>query len=164
MNDDLIPIDIGPLNPTGWGLIIGFLSFGIVYAVMAWRILPRAARIIQQREQKTQGVAYEAEQLRDQAEEIRAQWEAVLAEARHDAAHTRQRAHEEGTTLIVAARAEGLRERERILAEGAASIEAERTVAEAELRDDVDIWARALAERILGEPVSAPADGSRTTD
>ncbi|AZK97530.1 MULTISPECIES: F0F1 ATP synthase subunit B family protein [Streptomyces] len=156
MNDKLLPLDIGPLNPTGWGLVIGLVAFALVYAVLAGRLLPRAAAVIAEREAKTQGVMDAADEVRAEAEDIRAQREAILAEARHEAAHTRQRAHEEGTALIAAAREEGLREKERIVAEGAAAIEAERVVAEAALRSDVDAWAHSLAERIVGEPVPGP--------
>ncbi|MFE0427236.1 hypothetical protein [Streptomyces sp. NPDC058953] len=83
MNDKLLPLDIGPLNPTGWGLVIGFVSFAIVYAVLAGRLLPRAAAIMAEREAKTQGVMDAADEVRTEAEEIRAQREAILAEARH---------------------------------------------------------------------------------
>ncbi|MEU9603510.1 hypothetical protein [Streptomyces sp. NPDC048057] len=159
MNDKLLPLDIGPLNPTGWGLVVGFVAFAIVYAVLAGRLLPRAAAIIAEREAKTQGVMDAADEVRTEAEEVRAQREAILAEARHEAAHTRQQAHEEGTALIAAARAEAQQEKERILAEGAAAIEAERVVAEAALRADVDAWGHSLAERIVGEPVPAPSKG-----
>ncbi|MFI6283955.1 hypothetical protein ACIBCM_04205 [Streptomyces sp. NPDC051018] len=153
MNDGIIPFDVGPLNPTGWGLVVGTVSFGIVYLVLAGRLMPRAARVLAERERLTWGVTEQAEEVRTEAEQVRAQREAILAEARHDAARARQRAHEEGMELILAARAEGIRERERILAEGAAAIEAERVVAEAELRSDVDHWAREIAERIVGEPL-----------
>jgi F-type H+-transporting ATPase subunit b len=153
MNDGIFPFDIGPLNPTGGDLIVGFVTFAITYLVLAGRLLPRAARIIAERERRTRGVMDGAEAVRTEAEEIRAQREAILAEARHEAARTRQRAHEEGTELIAAARAEGIRERDRILVEGAAAIEAERIVAEEQLRLDVDAWGSALAERIVGEPL-----------
>ena len=164
MNDHLIPMDIGPLNPSGYGLLIGFLAFALAFAVLSRRVLPRAERILRERDEKIHGVAEYAEQLRVQATEVRADYEAALAAARHDAARTRQRAHEEGMALIVAARAEGLRERQRIVAAGAAAIEAERAAAEEELRADADAWAAALAERILGEPLGAWADGAHSSD
>jgi F-type H+-transporting ATPase subunit b len=158
MNDQLLPLDIGPLNPSGYGIIVGLVSFGLVLAVLSKRLLPRITRVLEEREEKTRGVSAQAEALLVEAMAVRADYDAELAAARHDAARTRQHAHEEGARLITEARAEGLRERERILAAGAAEIEAERIAAEAELRADVDAWARALAERILGEPVGAPAD------
>ncbi|MFF0447980.1 hypothetical protein ACFYT4_16485 [Streptomyces sp. NPDC004609] len=162
MNDGILPFDVGPLNPTRWGLVVGVVSFGIVYLVLAGRLMPRAARVIAEREKLTSGVTEQAEEVRTEAEQVRAQREAILAEARHDAARARQRAHEEGVELIIAARAEGMRERERILTEGAAAIEAERVVAEAELHSDVGHWARAIAERIVGEPLPLQQDARRS--
>lgn len=161
MNDQLLPKDIGPLNPSGYGLIVALVSFALVFAVLSKRLLPRIARLQEEREYKTQGVSEQAEALLVEAAAVRADYDAELAAARHEAAHARQQAHEEGARLIVQARAEGLRERERILAAGAAEIEAERIAAEAELRAEVDVWAHALAERILGEPIGALANRSR---
>ncbi|MEV6399365.1 hypothetical protein AB0M39_32030 [Streptomyces sp. NPDC051907] len=164
MNDQLIPMDIGPLNPTGWGLIIAWVAFSIVYLVLAKRLLPRINRVLVQRDQKVHGVAVEAEQVLDQAADVRNEHDAVLAAARHDAAHTRQQAYEEGTRLIAQAREEGMRERERILVSGRAAIEAERVAAGGELQPDLETWARELAERILGEPTGASVQRSRATD
>ncbi|MEU0988785.1 hypothetical protein [Streptomyces sp. NPDC005953] len=160
MNENLLPFDIGPLNPSGYQILVGLLSFAIVYVLLARWVLPRAADIISRREQATHGVAAVAERVRAEAEEVRAERDAILAEARHEAARTRQKAHEDGLALIDAARAEGQRERARILAEGAVEIEAARAVAEAELRADVDLWGLAMAERVVGEAlVTGPTDG-----
>jgi F-type H+-transporting ATPase subunit b len=164
MNEQLLPMDLGPLNPSGYGLIVGLLCFIFVFVVLSKRLLPRISDVIAERERKTAGVLEESEQLRAEAAAVRAGYDARLAEARHDAARTRQRAYEEGTALIVAARAEGLREREEIITAGTARIEAERAASKAELRDEVDAWAQALAERILGEPLGVSASGRRTGD
>lgn len=163
MNEQLLPMDIGPLNPSGYGLIVGLVSFALVHVVLSKRLLPRISRLLEERDERTLGVSEQADALLVQAAAVRAEYDAELAAARHEAARTRQQAHEEGARLIVEARAEGLRERERLLAAGAAEIEAERIAGEAELRSHVDAWARALAERILGEPIGAPADRSRTS-
>ncbi|MGW6454528.1 F0F1 ATP synthase subunit B family protein [Streptomyces sp. NPDC055078] len=166
MNENLLPFDIGPLNPSGYGLIAGFLSFALGYAALAWLVLPRAARVIKRRDELTHGVLRHAETVRAEAEAVRTERDAILAGARHDAARTRHRAKETGTRLIGDARADGQRERERIVAAGTAAIAAERALAETALRAEVDTWGRALAERILGEPLSAPVrtDGPRATD
>lgn len=164
MNEHLIPMDIGPLNPSGFGMIIGFVSFAVVFAVLSKRLLPRIARLLEERDARTKGTSRQAEAILADAAQVRADADAELADGRHEAARIRQQAHEEGVRLITAARAEGIRERDGILAAGAATIEAERTVAEAELRADVDAWARMLAERIIGEPAGAPMDRSPSAD
>ncbi|MFE7134488.1 hypothetical protein ACFVIM_26875 [Streptomyces sp. NPDC057638] len=152
--DQLIPLDIGPLNPNGWELIAGLVCFALVYFPLAWWILPRVRAILQERAVAIHGVRAEADGLQTEADRLRDERDAILAAARHDAAHTRQRAYEEGTALVTAARAEGARERERIIAAGAVEIEAERTVAAEALRGDVDRLGRELAERVLGEPLN----------
>ncbi|MFI1868700.1 F0F1 ATP synthase subunit B family protein [Streptomyces jumonjinensis] len=154
MNDNLLPFDIGPLNPSGYGLILSLVCFALVFFPLSRWLLPHAARIQEERAERIEGGMEHAERVRAQAHALREEREALLADARHDAARTRQRAHEEGTALIVAAREDGQRERERILAAGAASIEAERTVAVAALRADAEGWGRVLAERIIGEPLT----------
>ncbi len=155
MNEPLLPMNLGPINPDVAGLLFGVLGFGIIYAVLARRLLPRIDSVIAEREKRTEGAMGEAVKIRKDADALRDERETVLADARHEAARTRQHAHEEGMALIIAARAEGLRERERIIAEGAAAIEAEKAVAEAELRADVDSWGRALADRVIGEPLTS---------
>jgi F-type H+-transporting ATPase subunit b len=101
--------------------------------------------------------------VRAQAEARREEAHAVLSEARHAAAQIRQRAQEQGATLVAAARADGVRERDGLLAGAATRIETERTAAEAELRVYASELAAELASRVVGEPVS-PASRTPAAD
>ncbi|BAU87241.1 ATP synthase B chain [Streptomyces laurentii] len=118
-------------------------------------ILPKINRTLAEREDAIDGGTDRADGLRAEATAVREQYEAELAEARHDAARIRSQATEEGSKAIAAARAEGIAERDGILAAGHQQIAAERETAERELAGDVDSWAHALAGRIVGEPVGA---------
>ncbi len=154
-NSKIFDMDLGPLNPVWAELILGFAVFFLTFFFMAKVILPKIKRTIEQREDAIEGGTERADDLRSEAADIRAQYEAELAEARHEAARIRAKAVEEGSAAIAAARAEGQAERDAILAAGTAKIAAEREAAERELNADVDAWARALADRIVGEPVGA---------
>lgn len=158
-NAELLPLDLGPLNPVLAELIVGLVLFGATFLILAKVILPRINRSLQQRQDAIEGGTDRAEDLREEAARLHAAYEAELAAARHEAARIRAEAHEQGAAAIAAAREEGARERDRILATGRARIEEERAAAESRLGEDVEAWAHTLAERIIGEPVAVrPAD------
>ncbi|GGX15180.1 F0F1 ATP synthase subunit B family protein [Streptomyces chryseus] len=152
-------MDLGPLNPRLSELVVAFVTFGAVVWALSRVLLPRLERVLAQREAMTGGREKEAEELRAEAARVRALYDSAMADARRVAARARQEAHEEGAALTAAARADGMRLREQILADGAVVIAAERAAAEAVLRPYAEGLARDLAGRILGEPVPAPADG-----
>lgn len=153
---DLLPVDIGPLNPPVQELIVAAVLFALVFLFFV-RLLPRVQRVLDEREAATKGVEAHAEAVRQEAENKRAEVAATLAEARHDAARIRQHAFEEGATLIAEARAEAQREYATILTEGHARITSDRAAAEAELRLHVTELASNLASKVLGEPIEAKA-------
>ncbi|OPG08443.1 hypothetical protein B1R27_09545 [Streptomyces sp. GKU 895] len=159
---DLIPVEIGPLNPQVQDLAVGAVLFAVCFLCLV-PLLRRMNRVLEAREQATDGVTAQAEQLRAVAEEKRAEIEAELADARHDAARTRQRAEAEGAVLIAEARADGLRERDELLAQAATRIDSDLTAARAELHDHLPELAEKLASRILGEPIG-PGTPARAAD
>jgi F-type H+-transporting ATPase subunit b len=146
------PTNIGPLEPRIPDLAAALVLFGVCYAAMT-RLLRRMNRVLEAREQATDGVDRQAEQLRAEADAVREAVLTLLADARHDAARIRQQAREEGAALIADARDDALRACDALLAESAARIEADRAAAEEELRTRVPALARELASRVLGEPV-----------
>ncbi|MEU4079216.1 hypothetical protein DEJ45_05340 [Streptomyces venezuelae] len=154
-NSQIFKTDLGPLNPVWAELILGLVVFGLTFLILAKGILPKIRRTLDAREDKIDGGTERADDLRAEATQIREQYEAELAEARHEAARIRSKAIEEGSAAIAAARAEGTAEREAIIAAGTEKIATERAAAERELNADVEAWAHALAARIVGEPVGA---------
>lgn len=157
----LIPMPLGPINPDVENLVVGAVLFGSLY-VFVRRVILRVNRVLEERATLLEGVTGgPAAELRREAERIRAEREAMLAEARREAAQVRQRAREEGAALISAAREDGVRDRDEVLAGGKAAIEAERVSAETELRGHVPELASDLASRIVGEPVAAATGSGR---
>ncbi|KFF95878.1 ATP synthase subunit beta [Streptomyces scabiei] len=149
---DLLPMDIGPLNPVVGELAVAAVLFALVFLCFV-RLVPRIQRVLDEREAATKGTEAQAEALQEEARIKRAEVAAALADARHEAARIRQRAYEEGAALITEARADGSREYTTLLAEGRARLTAARTSAEAELRLHVAELASNLAARIIGEPI-----------
>ncbi|MEX2982054.1 F0F1 ATP synthase subunit B [Streptomyces sp. C36] len=157
-------IDVGPLKPEPAPLVLGLVLFFLVFAVMAKVILPRINKVLVEREKATDGAFEDAEETRVEAERVHAEYQALLAEARHEAARLRQESLEQGTAIIAELRAEGQRQREDIISAGHAVIDAERAVAEAELREQVGALATELAGRIVGESMADYARESGVVD
>ncbi|MFE7761523.1 hypothetical protein [Streptomyces sp. NPDC057438] len=148
----LVPKDIGPLNPVVAELVVAAVLFALVFLFFV-RLVPRVQRVLDEREAATKGTEAEAAALREEIEVKRAEVAQALAEARHEAARIRQRAHEEGAALIAGARADAHRACAALLAEGHARLTEDRATAEAQLRTHVRRLACDLAGRIIGEPV-----------
>jgi len=153
--DLIIPYPIGPLNSKVQDVCSALVLFAVCYLFVS-RVLPRMNRVLDARREALSWA--DAERCRGEGDIVRAKTEALLAEARHDAARTRQQALEQGTALIAEARAHAQLEREQILVEGRAAVESERTAAEAELHRTVPELASALASRVVGEPIAASAE------
>ncbi|QFR01452.1 hypothetical protein F9278_40645 [Streptomyces phaeolivaceus] len=151
---DLLPMDIGPLNPVVEELAVAAVLFALVLLFFV-RLVPRIQRVLDEREAATKGTEAEAQALQEQIQIKRAEVAATLADARHEAARIRQRAFEEGTALIAEARADGHREYTTLLTEGHTHLTTARATAEAELRTHAAELASALASRIIGEPIEA---------
>ncbi|KOU42054.1 ATP synthase F0 subunit B [Streptomyces sp. WM4235] len=144
---------MGPLKPNLIELIVGLISFCVVLAAMA-KVLPRIEKTLAEREEATAGTLEQAEAVRLEAQRIRAEYQAELSAARHEASRIRQAAHEEGVTLLAVVRAEGQKAREEMVVAAIVQLEADRVIAEAELREDVLGLATELAGRVIGEPIT----------
>ncbi|MFD7630710.1 hypothetical protein ACFV7Q_32600 [Streptomyces sp. NPDC059851] len=145
---------MGPLEPDLIELILGLLCFLLVFVILAKILLPRIGKTLAEREVLTEGRLELAEEVRLEAERVRAEYQAELSAARHKALGIRQSAREEGAALLAGVRAEAQKVREELVAASAAQLEAERVIAEAELREGVLALATELAGRIVGEPLT----------
>ncbi|GLW71113.1 ATP synthase subunit b [Kitasatospora phosalacinea] len=144
---------MGPLEPNVPELILGLIVFFALFWALGKVLLPRIERTLAERHDKTDGGMARAEAARAEAERIRREFQAELAAARHEAAAIRQTAAEEGAALVAALRAEGLQQREQLVAEAHVQLAADKVLAEAELREDVIKLASELASRVVGEPL-----------
>lgn len=145
---------MGPLKPNLIELIVGLIAFCLVFAVLAKVLLPRIEKTLAEREEATEGTLERAEVVRREAQRIRAEYQAELSAARHEASQIRQAAHEEGVALLAAVRAEGQTAREGMIAAATVQLKADRVIVEAELREDVLGLATELAGRVMGEPIT----------
>lgn len=132
------------------------ITFVVLYLLMAKVALPRVADVLESRQDRIANDLDQAQQLRQQAEKVMAQYEAALAEARLEA---------QGMLAEVAAEAKAKAEQrnaevaERLHREGSAAAERIATAkagALAELRGAATEIAQAAAERLIGAEV--PAD------
>ncbi|MEU4932258.1 F0F1 ATP synthase subunit B [Streptomyces yokosukanensis] len=144
--------------------LICVVTFAAVFVPLATVLLPRINRVLAERRDAIEGEIERAERMKGEADDVLAKYRDELAEARHEAAHIRQQALEEGARLLAEIRAEGLRERETMIAEAQARLAADRIIAETELRGDVVSLAAELASRVVGEPVHGMAGDSSVVD
>ncbi|MGW4646533.1 F0F1 ATP synthase subunit B family protein [Kitasatospora sp. NPDC004289] len=151
-------MDIGPLEPSKAQLLVGLLAFFLIFVTLGRLLLPRAERVLAERYEATEGKLEKAEALRAEAEQVYAEYRHVITEAHHEAARLRQQAAEEGAAAVAAARAEGQRERERLVGSARASIAMDADLAALELRVHVGVLAIDLAGRVVGEPLEGFSD------
>jgi F-type H+-transporting ATPase subunit b len=153
-----------PLVPHWPELIIGSIAFLIVFALLAKVLMPRISTTLAERTDAIEGGLKRAEEAQEEANGVLAQYRAQLADARHEAARIREQAKEEAAQILVQGRADGVAERERIIASASAQIEADRQQALTVLRAEVGSLAVELASRIVGESLADEARRSRLVD
>ncbi|WP_431044960.1 F0F1 ATP synthase subunit B [Streptomyces sp. P1-3] len=146
-----LSLEIGPLKPEWPDLVAAFVSFALVFALLAGVLLPRIAKVLREREDAIEGVADRAGETRAEAERLHEEYQRLLAEARHEAARLRQESAEQGAVLLAELRAEGQRQREEMVAAARTQLDADRALAEASLNQEIDALATTLAGKIVGE-------------
>jgi len=153
-----------PLLPNLTELIIGLVTFAIIFFGLWKQVLPRLTAMLAARTDQIEGGLKRAEDAQAEAKEVLAQYRAQLADARHEAARLREQAKEEAAQIVAQGRADGVAERERIIASANAQIEADRQQALTSLRAEVGSLAVELASRIVGESLADEARQSRMID
>jgi F-type H+-transporting ATPase subunit b len=155
---------LGPLSPDLTELIIGTISFLIVFAVL-WRVLlPRIQQTLTERTDQIEGGLQRAEETQAEAKQTLEQYQAQLAEARHEASRLRQDAQEEGARILAELRERGEAERQRLVAAAHDQIDADRAQAIQALRTEMGALAVELASRVIGEALDQDARQRRVVD
>jgi F-type H+-transporting ATPase subunit b len=153
-----------PLVPDLTELIIGFVTFGIIFFAL-WRVLlPRISRTLEERTDKIEGGLQRAEETQAEADRTLAQYREQLAEARHEAARMREEAREQGAQIIAEMREQASAEGRRLIEAAHAQIEADRAQALQALRAEVGALAVDLASRVVGESLTDEARQRRTVE
>jgi F-type H+-transporting ATPase subunit b len=154
-----------PLFPPNWiEMIVGALAFFIVFGVL-WKILlPRIMTTLNERTDKIEGALQRAAQTQAEADQLREQYQAQLAEARHEAARLREQSREEGAAIIATTREQAQAEARRIAGAARAQIEADQQQAFSSLRAEIGTLSVQLASKIVGESLEDQARQSRVVD
>ena len=155
---------LGPLSPSLSELIIGTIAFLIVFAVL-WRVLlPRIQQTLTERTDQIEVGLQRAEEAQREAKQTLEQYQAQLAEARHEASRLRQDAQEEGARILAELREQGEAERQRLVAAAHEQIDADRAQAIQALRTEMGALAVELASRVVGESLDEDARQRRVVD
>jgi F-type H+-transporting ATPase subunit b len=153
-----------PLVPAWPELIIGTISFVIVFAILAKVLLPRINATLAERSDKIEGGLQRAEEAQAEASRTLDQYRAQLAEARHEAARLREEAKAQGAQIIAEMREQAQAEARRITEAAHAQLEADRQQAIAALRTEVGAMSVELASKIVGESLAEDARQRRLVD
>jgi F-type H+-transporting ATPase subunit b len=153
-----------PLVPNLTELIIGAISFFIVFGVLAKILVPRIMTLLAQRTDLIEGGLARSEEAQEEANRVLTQYKEQLDEARHEASRMREEAREQGAQIIAEMRQQAEAEARRITESAQAQIESERQQALVSLRTEVGALATELASRIVGESLTDQALQGRMVD
>jgi F-type H+-transporting ATPase subunit b len=153
-----------PLIPSLTELIVGFITFGIIFFALWKVLLPRLSKTLAERTDAIEGGLQRAEDTQAEADRTLAAYREQLAEARHEAARLREEAREQGAQIIAEMREQASAEGRRLVDAAHAQIEADRQQALQSLRTEVGALAVELASRVVGESLTDEARQRRTVE
>ena len=153
-----------PLVPNWTEVIVGAIGFFIVFFALWKVLLPRITTVLDERTEKIEGGLQKAEELQAEAKRVLEQYQAQLADARHEAARLREEAKEQGAGIIAEMRQQAQAEARRVTEAAQAQIAADRQQAFASLRAEVGTLSVQLASKIVGESLDDEARQSRVVD
>jgi F-type H+-transporting ATPase subunit b len=143
-----------PLVPDTGEIILGFIAFAILCAVLMKMAWPKAEQIYQERRDQIEGGLERAERAQQEANATLAQYRAQLAEARTEANRIREQAHEDAKRIVAEMRSDAERDREERRQRFESQLASERAQAVAQLRHEVGGIALQLAERVVGHDLN----------
>jgi F-type H+-transporting ATPase subunit b len=153
-----------PLVPNLTEVIVGAIGFFIVFFALWKVLLPRITKTLDERTDKIEGGLARAADAMAEANRTRDQYQALLADARHEAARLREHSKEEGAAIIAEMRQQAQAEATRITAAARAQIDVDRQQAFASLRTEIGTLSVQLASKIVGESLEDEARQSRVVD
>ncbi|RZU32861.1 F0F1 ATP synthase subunit B [Blastococcus saxobsidens] len=156
--------DAYPVIPHPGELIVGIISFAILYFLYKKYVVPRLEAMLAERQRTIEGGIERAEAMQAEAKASLEQYRAQLAEARNEAAQIRDQARAEGQQILEEMRAQAQEESARIVARGGEQIAAARQQVINELRGQIGALAVDLAGRVVGESLADDARRNGTVD
>lgn len=153
-----------PLIPAIYDIVWSIIPFAIVL-FMFWKvILPNMQKTLDARAEKIEGGIAQAESAQKEAAEALDKYNALLAEARAEAADIKEKARAEGALILAELKDQATDAAEAITAKAHQQIEAERLAAIQSLRTEVGQLALDLAGRVIGEQVKDAKSSSAIVD
>ena len=153
-----------PLVPNWTEVIVGAIGFFIVFFALWKVLLPRITKTLEERTDAIEGGLERAKETQAEAQRLLEEYQAKLAEARHEASRMRQEATEQGAAIIAQMREQAQVEARRIAEAAQAQIAAARQLALSSLRAEVGALSVELASKIVGESLEDQARQSRVVD
>ncbi|BBG04299.1 MULTISPECIES: F0F1 ATP synthase subunit B [Pseudonocardia] len=145
-------------------LVLGLVSFAILFFVLWKFAVPRFEKLYEERTDAIEGGLKRAQEAQEQADRLKKEYEEQVAGLRAEAARIRDDARAEGQQIKAELRAEAEQEAARIKARGDEQIAAARAAAERSLRGEVGGLSVQLAERLLREQLADDSRRSATID
>jgi len=153
-----------PLLPAIYDIVWSIIPFALVL-LLFWRVvLPRLQKTLDERSEAIEGGIAQAENAQAEAKEALEKYNALLAEARAEAASIRDQARSEGTQILQEMKTNAQAEADRIAQSAQAQIEAERHQAVLSLRKEVGNLALDLASAVVQERLSEDAKAASVVD
>lgn len=145
------------LYPHASELIVGAISFAVIYFFLWKWVLPRMNALLEERREKIQGEMERAETTRSDADELLANYKAQLASARDEGNRIIDEARKTADQLRVDLQSRAEEESHSIVARAQEEIRAERDRVFQELRIQVGQIAVELAGKVVGESLDTSA-------
>jgi len=153
-----------PLLPAIYVIVWSIIPFALVL-LLFWRVvLPRLQKTLDERSEAIEGGIAQAENAQAEAKEALEKYNALLADARAEAASIRDQARSEGTQILQEMKTNAQAEADRIAQSAQAQIEAERHQAVLSLRKEVGNLALDLASAVVQERLSEDAKAASVVD
>jgi F-type H+-transporting ATPase subunit b len=156
--------DHNPILPPLSEIIVGFIAFAILAAVLMKYVFPRMEETFQARREAIEGGIRRAEEAQAEARRLLEQYRQQLADARTEAAQIRDAARAEAQHITDEMRAQAQAEQARIVQRGEEMLAAQRQQIVRELRTEIGSLAVDLAERIVGASLADDVRQRGTVD
>lgn len=155
---------INPLLPAIYDIVWSIIPFALVL-LLFWRVvLPRLQKTLDERSAAIEGGIAQAETAQAEAKAALDKYNAMLQEARQEAADIREKARAEGSQILAEMKQGAQAEADRIAQAASAQIEAERHQAVLSLRKEVGALALDLAAAVVQERLSEDAKAASVVD
>jgi len=135
-------------------LVWGTIAFALILGFMLFRFVPKINGALDARSDAIAGGIKRAEEAQAEAKAALEKYNAQLAEARGEAGRIKDEARDDAKNIRAELLEQAQAEAARIVANGQAQIEAERSAALVSLRSEVGTLALDLASGVIGESLT----------